>query len=112
MDANSFLMNWAHLAQFQPEINAAYAVSDGYCVGIGIWKNNKFTQVHLDDEDTFDLGPVNKNQFVWWAHVCVERFGVNKLDPDEFKMLQAEDRLISKMRIIEQFGPDMLKDEP
>jgi len=104
-------MNWAHLSEYQPDINAAYAVSDGDMVGIGIWKNHRFTQVHLDDEDALDCEKIEKKRFVWWAHICVARFGVHPLDSDLAKMMQAEDSLIHAMRVLEEFGPKALRDD-
>ena len=103
-------MNWAHLDSYKPEINALYAVSDGERVGVGIWMVDCFEYIHLDDEDMVEFAPLDENSFVWWRHIVVQRFGVYKTDPIEFKMLNAEEDLISKMRIIEQHGPDMLKD--
>ncbi|MAO21268.1 MAG: hypothetical protein CMJ25_11005 [Phycisphaerae bacterium] len=104
-------MNWAHLEQYWPEWDAAYVVSDGHYVGIGIWMSDSFAYVFLDDEDMSDHNYViDEEKFVYWATLNVERFGVNKDDPQSFKMLNAEDLLRSKMRIIEQHGPDMLND--
>jgi hypothetical protein len=105
-------MNWAHLEQYCPEWDAAYVVSDGSYVGIGIWMTDGFAYVFLDDEDMSDHNYViDEEKFVYWATLNVERFGVNKNDPDTFKMLHAEDVLRSTMRIIENHGPDMLKNE-
>jgi len=105
-------MNWSHLEQYTPEWIAAYVVSDGEYVGIGIWSGHEFAYVFLDDEDMSDHNYViDERKFVFWASLCVERFGVNKDDPENFKMLHAEDVLRSKMRIIEEYGPDMLKED-
>ena len=105
-------MNWVHLEQYQPEHDAAYCVSDGEYVGIGIWMDCEFMHVFLDDEDMSDHNyEINEENFVYWAHLNVQRFGVNKHDPSEFQMLHAEDVLRCRMRIMEKFGPDMLKDD-
>jgi hypothetical protein len=105
-------MNWVHLEQYQPEWDAAYAVSDGDYVGIGIWMGHEFAWVFLDDEDMSDHNyDIDPTKFVYWATLCVQRFGVNKHDPSEFQMLHAEDVLRCRMRIMEKFGPDMLKDD-
>ena len=104
-------MNWVHLEQYQPEIDAVYAVSDGEHVGLGIWVGHEFAWVFLDDGDMFEHNfEIKNDRYVYWAHLCIERFGVNKRDPTQFQMLHAEDVLRCRMRIMEEFGPDMLKD--
>jgi hypothetical protein len=103
-------MKWVHLNAFKPEINALYAVSDGERVGVGMWMFDCFEYIHLDDEDMFEFSPLDENSFVWWAHIIIKRFGVDPLDPVEFKMLNAEEELRNKMNIMEKFGPDILKD--
>ena len=105
-------MIWTNLKNYSPEHDAAYAVSDGFYVGVGVWINGAWTSVHLDDDD-MDLhnGEVNEDDFVWWAHLTVERFGIHAFDPLQAKMMNAEDDLKSKMIMMEQFGPDMLKDD-
>jgi hypothetical protein len=84
-------MNWAHLEEFQPEINAAYASN---CT-VSHLEDKK--QVHLTMRTRSTLG-VNKNQFVWWAHVC---FVLESTSCDEFKMLQADGPFNFQERIID-----------
>ena len=113
-------MIWNHVDACKPQQEGAlYMVSDGHYVGVGVleifdmWNGRDiWASIHLDEDD-MDLVnncPQHEN-FVFWAQLYVPRFGMHELDPQEAKMLCANDELIQKMRIIEQFGPDMLKDD-
>ena len=97
-------MNWVHLFNYKPEVDAAYAVSDGDLVGVGTWKNGKFTQVHLDHEDAFDHPKVQKRAFVWWAKLNIQRFGVNKLDSNAVKLMRTAQALLDVIDNLENLN--------
>ena len=112
-------IEWYHIDNYQPQQEEAfYMVSDGNYVGIGVlnyvdeWQGrNVWMSLHFDEDD-MDLmnNAPDYNSFVFWAQMFVPRFGTHKLDPQEAQMLNAEEDLRQRMRIIEEFGPDMLKD--
>jgi len=113
-------IEWYHIDDYQPQQEEAfYMVSDGNYVGIGVlnyvdeWEGRDVWMSLHFDEDDMDLmnNAPDYSSFVFWAQIFVPRFGVHELDPQEAKMLSAEDDLRQRMRIIEEFGPDMLKDD-
>lgn len=121
-------INWYHVNFNQPTgaDRSLYMVSDGNHVGIGILENletreewGMWDTICLDSDDMHMMQATHGEfevswylDFVYWAELEIERFGVDTSDPAKFKLEHAEDILRCKMRIIEQFGTDALRDEP